>query len=96
EQTAHETRGWIYIIGQHPNANHGFLQYASPRLGLDGGTRLDQSHRSMGALFHGLQAARRVEATQLASNLAEKEAEIADLQKRLRSAERRLQNSETA
>lgn len=94
ERLSAETGCWLYISGQHVNANMGFYSYASPRLRRESRDQVTDIQNSFAKAYASLLNARRLDAINLSlqaekckedlkiaqQEIAEKAAQIAQLQ----------------
>lgn len=65
ERLSAETGCWLYISGQHVNANMGFYSYASPRLRRESKEQVIEIQNSFAKAYASLLNARRLDAIKL-------------------------------
>jgi hypothetical protein len=97
ERLSAETGCWLYVSGQHVNANMGFYSYASPRFRRESKEEVINIQNSFAKAYAALLNARRLDAIKLSiqaenykadlkkaqEEIAEKAAHIARLQSEL-------------
>lgn len=83
ERLSVETGCWLYISGQHVNANMGFYSYASPRIRREARGKVAEVQNSFNKIYTGLLSARRLEALELTWRARQAEEELQQVQQQV-------------